>query len=154
MTAGRWSRLLTVAAGILVFSSIALAQTKIAIVNLNSAIAQTAQIKVENARLEAKYRPQQQKIEALGKELQALQTKLQQGQNTLSAQAYQELVQDGQRKQTQLQRMQEDLQTDFNRDRQEVLDRIGRQMLDVIHKIAQEKDLDMVVDVFLSRTYR
>ncbi len=154
MMAGRWFRLLAIAAGAAVFSSVAMAQVKVGIVNLNNAISETAEIKAENAKLEAKYRPRQQEIETLSKELQALQTKLQAGQNTLSQQAYQDLVADGQRKQRQLQRLQEDLQADFNRDRQDILDRIGREMLDVLQKLAAEKGLDVILDTSNALYYK
>jgi outer membrane protein len=50
-------------------------------------------------------------------------------------------------KQKQLQRLSEDLQSDVNNERQEVLGKTGRQMSDVVKKLAEEKGLDMVVDV-------
>ncbi len=55
------------------------AQVKIAVINVNNAILETAEIKKAQTDLTEKYKPRQQKIEDLQKEINDLQAKLQGG---------------------------------------------------------------------------
>ena len=45
-----------------------------------------------------------------------------------------------------LQRLQDDLQADFDRDRQDILAKASQKMQTVVTKLAEEKGLDMIVD--------
>ena len=78
------------------------------------------------------------------KELEDLQNQLNSGK--LNELGTQELNTEGQRKQRELQRMQQDLQEDVERERTEILQRAGTRMQDVVKKVAEEKGLDIVVD--------
>jgi outer membrane protein len=128
------------------FATSAQAQAlKIAIVNAQKAVADTQEIKKAQADLATKYRPRQQDIEKLQNDLQQIQSQLQ-GQNVPPDRQAQ-LSADGTQKQRQLQRLSEDLQGDFNQDRQEILSRAGQRMQDVIKKLSEQKGLDVVVDV-------
>jgi outer membrane protein len=118
---------------------------KVAIVNAQKAVADTQEIKKAQADLTNKYRSRQQSLEALQGEIQNIQTQLRAPNITPAKE--QELTLDGQQKQKQLQRLNEDLQADFNQDRGDVLGRAGRRMQDVIKKLAEERNLDVVVDV-------
>jgi outer membrane protein len=118
---------------------------KIAIVNAQKAVADTQEIKKAQADLTNKYRARQQSLEALQSDIQNIQTQLRAPNMTPAKE--QELTLDGQQKQKQLQRMNEDLQADFNQDRGDVLGRAGRRMQDVIKKLAEDRNLDVIVDV-------
>ena len=118
---------------------------KVAIVNAQKAVADTQEIKKAQADLSTKYRPRQQALEKLQSDIQQIQTELR-GPNVTPAKE-QQLTYDGQQKQKQLQRLSEDLQADFNQDRADVLGQAGRRMQDVIKKLAEEKNLDVVIDV-------
>jgi outer membrane protein len=118
---------------------------KVAIINLQQAVLQTQEIKKDSAALEAKFSPRQKTIEALQKELQDIQKQastpnLQPGKEA-------ELQSTFTSKQKQLQRLGEDLQADVNVERQDILGRVGRQMSDVVKKLAEERGLDVVIDV-------
>ena len=118
---------------------------KVAIINLQQAVLQTQEIKKDSAALEAKFSPRQKTIEALQKELQDIQKQastpnLQPGKEA-------ELQSTFTSKQKQLQRLGEDLQADVNVERQDILGRVGRQMADVVKKLAEERGLDVVIDV-------
>ena len=126
---------------------IGLAQTKVAIINVNNAVLETAEIKKAQADLEAKYKPRQAQIERLQKEIASLQNQLQTGADKLTAQAQQDIQLTGTRKQRELTRLTEDLQADVDRERNEVLQRTGQRMQDVVRKMAEERGLDLVVDV-------
>jgi outer membrane protein len=126
-------------------TSAGLAQSKVAIINLQRAVLESAEIKKASAELEAKYKPRQQKVEALQSELQGIQKQIQDGK--LTPQAQQELAASGTRKQRELQRMVEDLQAEVERERNDILTKSSQQMQEVVKKMAEEKGLDVVVDV-------
>lgn len=128
------------------FLGIAGAQVKIGIVNSQKALLATADIKKAQQDLETKYRPRQEEIQQLQKDLQTLQQKAQTQGNTLSAAAAQDLNEQIQTKQRELQRKGQDLQDDVNQDRNDILQRAGARMQDVVHKLAEQKGLDVVID--------
>jgi outer membrane protein len=123
------------------------AQTKVGIINVQNAILDTAEIKKAQLELEARYKPRQQKVEGLQKELGELQSKLQTMAGKLTPQAEQEMQVSGQRKQRELQRLTEDLQADVDRERNEILSKSGSRMQEVVKKLAEEKGLDVIMDV-------
>ena len=123
------------------------AQTKVGIINVQNAILDTAEIKKAQLELEGRYKPRQQKVESLQKELADLQNKLQTMAGKLTPQAEQEMQVSGQRKQRELQRLTEDLQADVDRERNEILSKSGTRMQEVVKKLAEEKGLDVVMDV-------
>ncbi len=132
--------------GALVWTGSAAAQIKVAIINTQRAVLETAEMKKAAADLEAKYKPQQADIEKRTKELQQIQEKLD-NPSKLKPQEAQELQTEGQRKQRQLQRVTDDLQSEVDRERTDILNRGGQRMQDVVKKMAEEKGFDLVVDV-------
>src|SRR5277367_189449 len=125
---------LGVCAALMMCASIGQAQVKVGIVNLQKAIIETAEIKKAQAEMEVKFKPRQEAAAKLQKDLELLQAQLQSGK--LSQEGAQEVQADGQRKQRELQRVQDDLQADVDHDRQEILQRVGQRMTDVVKKIA------------------
>ncbi len=123
------------------------AQSKVAVVNLQRAVLDSAEIKKASDDMEARYKPRQAEMEKLQKELQGLQQKLQTEAAKLTPQAQADLTALGQKKQRDLQRMADDLQADVDRERNEILSASSKKMQDVVRKIAEERQLDMVVDV-------
>jgi outer membrane protein len=118
---------------------------KVAIINLQQAVVQTQEIKKDSAALQEKFSPRQKTIEALQKQMQDIQKQaatpnLQPGKEA-------ELQSQFTTKQKQLQRLGEDLQADVNAERQDILGRVGRQMSEVVKKLAEERGLDVVIDV-------
>jgi outer membrane protein len=121
------------------------APAKVGIINVQQAVAETQEIKKAVAALETKFGPRQKTIEALQKDLQEIQKQasapnLQPGKEA-------ELQSQFTSKQKQLQRLADDLQSDVNAERQDILGRAGRQMADVVKKLAEAKGLDVVIDV-------
>lgn len=123
------------------------AQSKIAVINLQRAVLESAEIKKASAEMEAKYKPQQAEIEKLQKDLQALDQKLQTEAGKLTPQAEIDLRAQGQQKQRELQRLTEDLQGEVQYERNLILSSSSQKMQEVVRKIAEEKGLDVVVDV-------
>ena len=123
------------------------AQVKVGIINVQNAILDTAEIKKAQVELEGRYKPRQQKVEGLQKELADLQNRLQTNAGKLTPQAEQEMQVTGQKKQRELQRLTEDLQADVDRERNEILQKSGARMQEVVKKLAEEKGLDVIMDV-------
>lgn len=127
--------------------SAALAQNKVGIIDMREAVNGTAEVKKAVAALEAKFKPRTAELEKLQRELQEIQGKLQSLAGKLTPQGEQDLVSQGQRKQREAQRLQEDLDAEIQREQQEMGTRALTKMRDVVKKLAEEQQLDMVVDV-------
>jgi outer membrane protein len=140
-------RLLVASCAMLAAASAGSAQTKIAIINLQRAVLESAEIKKASAELEAKYRPRQQAVEKLQRDIQALQQNLQTNAGKLTPQAEADITAQGQRKQRELTRLTEDLQADVDRERNEILSRSSQRMQEVVKKLAEEKGIDVVTDI-------
>lgn len=132
---------------LLACATIASAQVKVAIINLQKAVLDTAEIQKAQKELETKFKPRQDKAEGIQRELQAIQGQLQTMAGKLTPQAEQDLNVQGQRKQRELQRLTEDLQADVDRERQDILGRSAQRMSDIVKKLSETKGLDVVVDV-------
>lgn len=131
------------------------AQVKIAVINTQKALLETEEIKKAQLELEAKFKPRQDQMIKVQKELEDIQAQLQSGK--LNELGTQEITAEGQRKQRDLQRLQQDLQDDVQAARTEILQRAGTRMQEVVKKLADEKGLDIVVDsgntVFYKTTF-
>jgi len=131
---------------VLAFASIgtASAQIKLAVINTQKALLDTDELKKDQKEMEAKFKPRQDQMIKIQKELEDIQTQLNSGK--LNELGTQELNTEGQRKQRELQRLQQDLQSDVESERTEILQRAGTRMQEVIKKVADEKGLDVVLD--------
>jgi outer membrane protein len=123
------------------------AETNVGVINMQRAVLETAEIKKASADLESKYKPRQEEMQKLQRDLQAIQQQLQAGADKLTPEAQADLTRQGQFKQRQLQRMSEDLQADVDRERNEILTRSGAKMTAVVQKLAEEKGLDVVIEI-------
>jgi outer membrane protein len=118
---------------------------KIAIINAQKAVGDTAEIKKAQATLEAKFKPRQQAIQNLQTQLEAISKQLSTPNMAPDREA--QLRADGTQKQKELQRLSDDLNADVNYERQDILGRAGRQMTEVVKKIAEQRGLDIVIDI-------
>lgn len=125
---------------------------KVAVINAQKAVIDTADMKKAQANLEAKYRSRQTQLETLQRDLQTIQQQL--GGPGLAPERQAQLQAEGTSKQKQAQRISEDLQADVNADRQDILGRAGRQMTEVVKKLAEERGFDVVIDVTNTLYYK
>lgn len=143
----RFSRFLVACAASVLLALSASAQTKVGLIDMREAVNSTAEVKKAVSILEAKLKPRQAEGERLQREIQDLQGKLQSLQGKLTPQGEQDLVTQGQRKQRDLQRLQEDLNAELEREQQEVGTRALQRMRDIVKALAEAQGLDVVVDV-------
>ena len=121
--------------------------SKLGVVNLQRAVLESEEIKKASAAMEAKYKPRQAEIEKFQKEIEGISQQLQTNAGKLTPQAEADLNARGQKRQRDVQRLSEDLQGDVDRERQEILSRSTQKMQEVIRKLAEERGLDVVVDI-------
>jgi len=122
------------------------AQTKVGVINLQRAVFESAEIKKADAQMQATFKPRQDRIEQLQKEIANLAQQLQSGGNKLTPQAEADLQSQGTKKQRELQRLQEDLQNDAQNYRNDILSKSSTKMTDVVKKLAEAKGLELVLD--------
>jgi len=120
------------------------AQVKVATINMQRAVLEANEIKKAANDLQAKFKPRQDQLERLQKEMATIQAQLQGSQMTPNQQA--DLTAEGQRKQREATRIQEDLQADVERERTDILQRSGQRMTEIVKKLSEDKGLDLVVD--------
>ena len=119
---------------------------KIAVINVRQAIVSTGEGKQASAELQAQFTPRQNEMENLNKQINDLRTKLNAGQATLSDDEKGRLTLQGQRLTQQLDRKQNELNEDVQAAQGEVVDRIGRKMMDVLDRYSRENGFVAVFD--------
>ena len=118
----------------------------VGIINLRGAIGSTAEGKQASAELQSQFAPRSTEIDAMTKQISDLQQKLQAGQGKLSQEEETRLTAEGQRLTQRLDRRRNDFQEDATAAQQEVLERIGRKMVDVLDRYARENGFSVVLD--------
>jgi outer membrane protein len=137
----RYLRFLILAAASL---GVVAAQTKVGVINSQQAVFGTAEFKKWRTDAETRFKPRQDQLQKLQKELSDIQAQIQSGK--LNQQGEAELTAQGQRKQREGQRLQQDYQEDLDREQNEALQRMGMHMKELVTKLATDKGLDVVVD--------
>jgi outer membrane protein len=142
----RMLRPLVVCSAFIAIAQTAPAQTKVAVINLQKAVFDSAEIKKADADMPARFKKQQDELDQLQKEIAGIAQQLQNSNAKLTPQQEADLQAQGTRKQRDLQRKQDDLQQEAQSYRNEILTKSSQKMNDVVKKIAEEKGLDVVVD--------
>ncbi len=120
--------------------------SKVGLINIQAAIANTEEGKKALADLQAKYQPRQKDLQGEQQQIQAIQDQLSKQANTLSDEEQARLNRESEEKQKQLKRDMEDAQNDFSQDRDEAINRIGKKMVQVINNYAQQNGFSLVID--------
>jgi outer membrane protein len=118
----------------------------VGIINLRGAIGTTAEGKQASAELQSQFAPRSAEIDGLTKQINDLQQKLQASAGKLSQEEEARLTAEGQKLTQRLDRRRTDFQEDANTAQQEVLERIGRKMVDVLDRYARENGYSVVLD--------
>ncbi len=122
------------------------ATAKVGVLNVQAAIASTAEGKQASAELQSKFAPRQTELEAMNKQINDLRQRLQAGQNTLSQDEQARLQRQGEALAKQAQRKQEDYNEDVQAELGDVREKIGRKMLDVLDRYARENGYSAIFD--------
>ncbi len=119
--------------------------TKVGIINMLQAISSTAEGKQAGAELQSQFVPRQQELESLNKLMNDLQQRLN-GGPALSEEERARLNAQGTRLAQRLDRKRNEYQEDLNTAQGEIVSAIGRKMMDVIDRYAQENSYVAVFD--------
>ena len=133
-----------------VVAASAAAQTqgsKVGIVNIQDAIVNTNEGKKEFDTLQQKFGPKNNELKAQNDEVEKLKTELQAISNKLSDEERSAKAKIISEKQKVLQRGYEDFQTLVQQAEQEVTNRLGQKMLNVLEKYANANGYSVILDV-------
>jgi len=119
---------------------------KIGVINIQQAIAQTAEGNQALEAIRKKYEPKRQELQRRQDEINALQDQLQKQSATLSDEERSRLSRELDEKNRLFKRSQEDDQADFQADTQEAVQRIGQKMVRIIQDYAQKSGYALVID--------
>lgn len=122
------------------------APVKVGVLNVQIAITSTAEGKQAAQELQSQFAPRQTDLDNLRKQIEDVQTRLRTGASTLSDDEKARLVREGDQLTRSYQRKQQDSQDDFNEAQQEVVNRIGRKMIDILNKYARDNGYAVIFD--------
>src|ERR1700739_2229388 len=126
--------------------------TKVGVINVQVAITSTSEGKQAAAELQSQFAPRQSELDNLRRQVEDIQTRLRTGASTLSDDEKARLAREGDQLSRQFQRKQQDSQDDFNEAQREIVDRIGRKMIDVLDKYSKENGYGVIFDTSAQNT--
>jgi len=123
------------------------APTKVAVIQVQTAILSTKDGQKAAGELQAKFAPKKADLDKKGADIQAMQDQLKKGQATMSEDARTKLMRDIDTANTRLQRETQDAQTDLDEEQQKIMQDLGSKMMAIVEKYAQQNGIAMVIDV-------
>jgi outer membrane protein len=124
----------------------AAAPQKVGVIDVQVAITSTAEGKQAATELQSKFAPRQTELTNLQKQLEDIQTRLRTGATTLSDDEKARLSRDGENFQRSYQRKSQDAQDDFQQAQRDIVDTIGRKMIDVLGKYSRDNGYSVILD--------
>jgi outer membrane protein len=124
----------------------ATAPSKVGVIDVQVAITSTAEGKQAANELQSKFAPRQTELSNLQKQLEDIQTRLRNGATTLSDDEKARLSRDGENIQRSYQRKSQDAQDDFQQAQRDIVDTIGRKMIDVLSKYSHDNGYAVILD--------
>ena len=122
------------------------ASGKVGVVDVRQAIVATSEGKQASAELQSQFAPRQSELEGLNKQISDIRQRLSVGAEKLSADEGARLQRQGEVLSRQLQRKQDEYQEDVNAAQADVVDRIGRKLVDVLDRYSRENGFVIVFD--------
>lgn len=125
---------------------------KIGTINMQVAITGTSEGKQAAAELQSQFAPRETELSNMQKQIEDLQTRMRTTQNTASEDERARMQRELDLMTRQFQRKQQDSQDDFQAARQDVIDRIGRKLIDVVDKYSKDNGYAVVLDTSSQQT--
>lgn len=122
------------------------APAKIGVLNITAAITSTGEGKQAAAELQTQFAPRYSELQNLQKQIEDLQTRARTTSNTASDEEKARVQQENDRLTRAFQRKNQDMQDDTQAAQRDVVDRIGRKMMDVLDKYSKENGYAVVLD--------
>jgi outer membrane protein len=121
--------------------------TKVGIVNIQAAIVNSNEGQRDFESLQKKFDPKRTELENLNKEVDELQKKFNTQGDKLNEDARGELLKQIDAKKKTLQRNYEDANTDIQAQQNEIANRIGQKLVEVLDKYAKDNSFTLILDV-------
>lgn len=128
------------------FCGNALAQSKIAVVDLEGAMNQTKAGSKANTELQADFNKAKAKAQKLATEMESIQKDVEAQRSVLSQDAIQRKLADIQKKKVELERLEKDTQDELQRKQMQFVGSIVQDMRKIITDYAKEKKIDLVLE--------
>ncbi|HKW62686.1 MAG TPA: OmpH family outer membrane protein [Candidatus Acidoferrum sp.] len=119
---------------------------KVGVINIRGAIGNTAEGKQASAELQSQFAPRQTELENLNKQINDLRQRLGACEGKCSQDEIGRLTQQGQKATQKFDRLNTELNEDVQSAQGEVIDRIGRKMVDVLDRYSRENGFTLVLD--------
>jgi outer membrane protein len=123
------------------------APTKIGIINIQGAIAQTNEGQRDYQALEKKFEPKRNELQSAQAELENLKKQLSTQGDKLNDAARADLERNIANKTKSMQRNYEDAEADYRSQANEIINRIGQKMVEIINKYTVENGYAVILDV-------
>jgi outer membrane protein len=123
------------------------APTKVAVIQVQTAILSTKDGQKAAAELQNRFKPKKDEIDKKQADIAAMQDQLKKLQATGSDEVKTKLMRDIDSANTKLQRDTQDAQTDLDEEQQKIMQELGGKMMAIVEKYAQSNGLAMVIDV-------
>jgi outer membrane protein len=130
----------------------AAAPAKVGVINVQVAITSSSEGKQAAAEMQSQFTPRQTELDNLRKQIDDLQARVRTGSNTLSDEEKARLAAEYDRLGRLLQRKQTETQEDFNEAQREIVDRIGRKMVEVLDKFSRDNGYAVIFDTSAQNT--
>jgi outer membrane protein len=122
------------------------APLKVGVINMQAAISGTAEGKQALAELQSQFAPRYTELQDMQKQISDLQSRLQAGQTTLSDDEKARIARQGDQLSRTYQRKQQELQDDSNDAQQEIVNGLGRKVVELLDTYAKENGYAVIID--------
>ncbi|AEI15579.1 outer membrane chaperone Skp (OmpH) [Flexistipes sinusarabici DSM 4947] len=131
---------------IFVLSSMAFAELKVGVVDMQKALDECDAGKAASKKIEQEYKEMQEKIQKKREDLQNMQTELNSQSGVLSEQAKQNKMAEYQDKLKDLKRMIEDSNAELQRQERSYVNRIAKELTQVVSELGKELKYDIIME--------
>jgi outer membrane protein len=128
------------------------APSKVAVIDIQAAIAQTNDGKKAGADMKTKFTPKQDELQKKQQDIEAEREQLRKGQNTLSEDNRQKMMREIDQKSTNLKRDGDDFNQDVQTETQRIMGDLYPKMITVLNKYATENGYAVVLDYSSQQT--
>ena len=122
------------------------APLKVGVINMQAAISGTAEGKQALAELQSQFAPRYTELQDMQKQINDLQSRLQAGQTTLSDDEKARIARQGDQLSRTYQRKQQELQDDSNDAQQDIVNSLGRKVVELLDSYAKENGYAVIID--------
>ena len=131
--------------GLMFAANISYADLKIGVINMNAVLEKTPQMEKVKKRFDTKFGARGKQLETQGKDIQALEEKLNREASTMSESVKNNLAKDFQAKVRDFKKAQQEFNEDINANRNEELGKLQRRIVEAVRTIAKDDGYDLLL---------